>query len=61
MMTLMKLLSNMKVSKLWPYAPFFTGIKLGVIALKIVARLTRIILVASFSMNGNRKWNMLIL
>ena len=49
------------MAKLWPNAPFFTGIKLRVTLLKIVTRLIRIISVASFSVNGNRKWNILIL
>lgn len=47
------------MAKLWPSAPCFTGIKLRVTLLKIVTRLIRTILVASFSMNGNRKWNLI--
>lgn len=49
------------MAKLWPNAPFFTGIKLRVTLLMIVTRLIRIVLVASFSVNGNRKWNTLLI
>lgn len=49
------------MAKLLPNAPFFTGIKLGLTLLKTVTRLISITLVTSFSVNGNRKWNILIL